>query len=165
MFPVINDDDVNPDDVINADEFIVPATFNLNANSGVPIPTEPPLYSIVVPDVNHCDDTIGLLSFLYVPVILISPVTLNIFEVVSHVKLPFSVIGFVPLPINKRPTVKLLAPVPPLVTVKVPSLTLVVFKLVNSAPEPVNLPALNILLTYVKLVEVITGSVPLPTKI
>jgi len=55
-----------------------------------------------------------------------------------HVKFAFSVIAFVPFPINKRPPVKLFAPVPPLVTANVPSLILVAFILLKPAPEPLN---------------------------
>ena len=85
-------------------------------------------------------------------------ICINVLFVLFHVKFADCAKGFTPSPYNKRPLIKVVAPVPPLPIGNVPALALETFKLIKPAPEPLYEPlkfvAFNILfvLSHDKLV-------------
>jgi hypothetical protein len=113
------------------------------------------------------DDVVGLvipIPILVALTVVIAPVpdTVNIFVVPFHVNSGSSVIADVPLPINNRPAVKVLAPVPPRDTLNVPALALPTFKFVSLDPSPEKLVAVNILVAvvHVKFPDCVIAAVP-----
>jgi hypothetical protein len=119
----------------------VPICKTFVATVVVPIPTLP--VKIDVPGINK------LVEF-------------KVFVVPFHVKSASSVIADVPLPINILFAVKLLVPVPPLVTANVPSLILVVFKFVKRDPLAAIFEVVKILfvLSHVKFPDCVIAEVP-----
>ena len=89
----------------------------------------------------------------------------NIFVVPSNDKFPDCVIGPVPFPINKRPPVKKLLPVPPKSTGNVPLLILSASNDVKSPPDPANLlNKVSVVSSHLNNGVEKIGSVPLPNK-
>ena len=92
-------------------------------------------------------------------------VALKILFKLSQVKLAFCINAPVSFPTNICPDVKVVFPVPPRKTFKVPSDTFETFKDVNLAPEPAMLVAVKVLLSQVKLEDCVIGLGPFPINI
>ena len=128
----------------------------------IPIPILVVLNVVILPVVAL---TVVILPVVALTVVIAAvPVIVNIFVVPFHVNSGSSVIADAPLPINNRPAVKVLAPVPPRATVSVPSVALDTFKFVNRDPLPAIFKAVNILFvpSHDKFPDCVIGPVPFP---
>ena len=154
---------VDPSNVKSANVAIAPlppAPYNILFIPKVVTPV-PPLETESVPA-----SAFATLIFVIVeplPLILVAvtvPVTVKTLVVPFHVNSGSSVIADVPLPINNRPTVKVVAPVPPPATPSVP--VELIFKLVSLDPSPAIFKAVKILfvLSHVKFPDCVIADVP-----
>ncbi len=99
---------------------------------------------------NNVEETVPLTSsfdsgFFPIPKLLFD---------MSHIKFDVCTIGFVLLPIKSFPYAKLDTPVPPWLTVNVPSLTLLALMFVKVAPEPPNKLAVTVPLEVILVVSI-----------
>ena len=139
-----------------------PLPTKIDCSNNVSVPVPPRAIASVPNDIFEAFKEVKAVPVpLWIPEILVA---VNVFVPDVHVKFAFSVIFVVPLPINKRPAVKVLAPVPPRLTARVPPETLDVLIFVILEPSPLKLVAIKILFTlsHVKSPSSVIADVPLP---